>query len=57
MVLSVGAKGEIQPNFGSRDMGPSGTPKWLFRLFLKKFALDFAKFLSERGSCGTQRVC
>ena len=53
MVLSLGVKFGIQLNFGSRDMGPSETPKWLFRLFLKKFALDFAKFLSEQGSCGT----
>ena len=57
MVRSLGAKFKIKPNFGSRDMGPSGTPKRLFRLFLKKFVLDFAKFLSEWGSCGTHCVC
>ena len=53
MVQSLGAKFEIKPNLGSRDMGPLGTPKRLFRLFLEKFSLDFANFLSEWGSYGT----
>ena len=53
MVLSHGVKHGIQPNLGSRDMGPIGNPKWLFRLFLGNLSLDFATFLSELGSYDT----
>ena len=49
MVLSVGAKGEIQPNFRSLDMGPLVTPKRLFPLFLENYHTDFEDFFARRG--------
>ena len=54
MVQSLGAKFEIKPNLGSRDMGPLGTPKRLFRLFLEKYHTDFEDFLPEGGQYGTK---
>ena len=53
VVLSHGVKHGIQPNLGSRDMGPLVTPKRLFRLFLENLSLDFVNFLSELGSYDT----
>ena len=49
MVLSLRVKYGIQWNLGSRDTGPLGTPKRLFRLFLEKYHTDFEDFLPEGG--------